>query len=491
MGIGIRENQDVSSPTATATHPLPKRIVTLDILRGIAIFGMVLVHISYKLYDSSVLFERLSSGQGFPFYVWILIVVLGYFGTWHGFFLFISAIVNTYSFAKKARTVEKLGQLLLKNTIAGFLVILLGYLIEGFGYFGYFGQALRTGEWDTFRAFSGENFWIQTLQIIGFALIINGILQYFLFRKGGVSRERRNLLIYASLVVLILVVTPAINFGIANLSFWQEVPGRNWPDIYFVSDNRSTGVWFLTLLAGPKCPLFPYLVSAFLGAMIGIFLSSPQLKMRWLTWFSLGGVGLFVLGAILVVISFTTSFRIDPRIPFIDTSLPFSIIEEPPAIPTYMIRLGGQICLIMLLLRLIEFQGKGEVFANRPVVKYFRRWSYLSLTLYSLQILELLPRAFLKACFYDTGITSIDFLEHYTVTNIGYLILIIAFILIFYEAVIFIFYQIKFIGTLEWLFVSLQNLASSVKSAKINHALLNNQVEWVSFLPRQQPYKAI
>ncbi|MCF2144540.1 MAG: DUF1624 domain-containing protein [Candidatus Heimdallarchaeota archaeon] len=478
MAFDIRQKTEEPQQTGT-----PKRIVTLDILRGIAIFGMVLVHISYKLYDSSYLFERISNGEGFPFYVWILIVVLGYFGTWHGFFLFISAIVNTYSFSKKARNQQDLGKLLVKNTIAGTLVIVIGYLVEGLGYFGYFGTALREGQWDTFRAFSGENFWIQTLQIIGFALIINGIVQFLLFRKGGVEKERRNIVIYVLLTIFILTITPLINFGIANLGFWQEVPGRNWPDIFFVDKNRTVAAWFLTLVAGPKAPIFPYLASAFLGGIIGIFLSNPKPKMRWLTWFSLGGVGFIIIGGILIVLSFTTNFRIDPRIPFADTTLPFSIIEEPPAIPTYMIRLGGQICLIMLLLRVIEFRGKGEKMANRPVMKYFRRWSYLSLTLYSLQILEILPRAFLKACFYDTGITEIDFMHHYTVSNIGYLILIIAFILVFYEAIIFIFYQIKFIGTLEWLFVTIQNLASKIKSAKINHSLLNNQVEWVNLAP--------
>ncbi len=458
-----------------------KRLVSLDILRGIAIFGVTLVHISYKLYDSSELFNNIQNGIPMPFYVWILIIILGYFGTWHGFFLFISAIVNSYRFTRKAYNNIDLKKIFLKNTIAGLIVVALGYFIEGFGYFGYFGHALRSGEWDTFRAFIGENFWIQTLQIIGLGLVINGIIQYFLYRKNGHEKVKRNLIIFAGMAILILIITPLINHGIANLGIWTDVAGRSWPDIYFVSSNRSAAAWFLTIIAGPKSPLFPYLASAFIGSMIGIFLGSPKPKKRWLTHFSLGGVGLFILGGVLVVVSIFTNFKIDPRIPFIDTGLPFSIIEEPPAIPTYMIRLGGQICLVMLLLRLVEFRGKGEFFANKFIFRYFRRWSSLSLTLYSLQILEILPRAFLKACFYDTGVTTMNFMNDYSVGSIWWIVLIIAFILLFYEFVIFFFYKVNFRGSLEWLFVKLQNLVSKEKSVKINQALLENRVDWVSF----------
>ncbi|HUT82877.1 MAG TPA: heparan-alpha-glucosaminide N-acetyltransferase domain-containing protein [Candidatus Bathyarchaeia archaeon] len=145
--MDIREKVEENMPSDS-----PKRLVTLDILRGIAIFGVTLLHISYKLYNSNQLFENIQNGTGMPFYVWILIVILGYFGTWHGFFLFISAVVNSYTFTKKAFNDIDLKKILLKNTVAGLIVVALGYLVEGFGYFGYFGHALRSGEWNTFGA---------------------------------------------------------------------------------------------------------------------------------------------------------------------------------------------------------------------------------------------------------------------------------------------------------------------------------------------------
>ncbi len=476
MDMVIREKQNSED-----TKEGPKRMVTLDVLRGIAIFGVTLVHISYKMYDPTILYDRLNSGEGFPFYTWILIGVLGYFGTWHGFFLFISAIVNSYVFTRKAYQNISLGQLMLKNTVAGLIIVGLGYLIEGFGYYGYFGNALRNGEWDTFRAFTGENFWIQTLQIIGIGLVINGIIQYFLYRNNGYKKYQRNLLIYAAIALVILSLTPIVNFAIENHYPWTNPDAGTWPDIYFISGERTTAVWFLNLVAGAKDPLMPYLTTAAVGAMIGIYLGRPKPEMRTLTWFSLAGVGLILIGGIFVVLGFTSGFRIDPRVPFSIGYLPFSTIEEPPAISTYMIRLGGQICLLMLILRIVEFRGKGNQYAKNPIWKFFRRWSYLSLTIYSMQIYEIVPRAVLKALFYDTGISSINFMQDLSVPSIWMIVLIVPFVLIFFEAVIIMFYRFKLVGSFEWIFVSLQNLISQTKSAKLHGDLLTDSVQWVSF----------
>ncbi|MFW9924114.1 MAG: hypothetical protein ACFFDW_12580 [Candidatus Thorarchaeota archaeon] len=488
--------QNGTSSSVENNQSPPKRLVTLDVLRGVAIFGMTIVHISYKLYNAEWLYEGVSTGlSGLPFYVLILMFVLGYFGTWHGFFLFISSIVNSYVYTRKSREGLNSKKLLIKNLIAGAIVVVLGYLVEGFGYFGYFGHAIRSGEWNTFNAFLGENSWIQTLQIIGLCIILNGIIQYFLMRNSGYEKVKQNLLIYFALIVFVLVFTPILNNLIANASFWDSTSSRTWPDIYFVSGNRSVGVWFLTILAGPKDPLFPYMTSAFVGAMIGIFLANPKPSKKGLTWFALGGVGMIIIGGLLVAFSFLFNFPLDPRIPFIDTGLPFSIIEEPPTISTYLVRLGGQVCLVMIMFACIEFRGRGERFANRLVVRYFRRWSSLSLTLYSLQILELLPRWLLKISFYNTGVTDINFMNEYVMgrgTEV-YLVLVIIFVLLFYEFVIFILYKVKMVGSLEWFFVKAQNLFSKVKSTKIEPAVCGRSINWVSYIeePMQIPEEII
>ena len=241
---------------------LPKRLVSLDILRGVAIFGVILVHVSYKLFDASWLMDSFYSGNlSFSPFTWFLIVLLGYFGTWHGFFLFISAIVNSLTFSKKARMEHDMNKLLKKNVVGGVVIVFIGYLVEGLGYWGYFGTAIRSGDWSNFRPFLSENFWIQTLQIIGFALIINGFILFFLLKNEGYKKIKRNILIYVILIFLVLFSTPFLNDLISN----NYIPG--WPDIYVVSHYFNFKTMLLNIVIGPKFPLLPFLVSS---SVIGI-----------------------------------------------------------------------------------------------------------------------------------------------------------------------------------------------------------------------------
>ncbi|MHA1198015.1 MAG: hypothetical protein ACTSQF_01475 [Candidatus Heimdallarchaeaceae archaeon] len=458
---------------------LPKRLVTLDILRGIAIFGMILVHVSYKLFDASWLMDSINSGNlDFGVFTWILVVILGYLGTWHGFFLFISATVNSLVFARKIRAGVNPKKLLQKNIFSGTIIVVIGYFIEGFGYWGYFGTSFRdwavTGNFaesfSSFRPFVAEGFFIQTLQIIGLAIIINGIILYFLLKDKGYEKTVRNSIVYGVLTVCILFITPFLNDLIEN----TMIP--NWPDINSIGAYKSFGVWLLTMLCGPKFPLFPFLASAFIGSLIGVFLSNPKPKKKMLWNFIIAGVGLIIVGGIFVVIGF-----VRPDLSQIYHIFMFTSIENPPAVGFYMVRLGGQIILLMILLSQIEFKGKGEKFANRFVWKFFRRWGTFSLTIYSLHILELLPRFILTLVSRPT--TGINLMEHYVIPKelFWVIIFIVIYVLMFYELVIQIFIQVKMKGSMEWFFVKLQGLFSKVKSNKLDSGLKKEEIVWVSY----------
>ncbi|MCE7742739.1 MAG: DUF1624 domain-containing protein, partial [Candidatus Heimdallarchaeota archaeon] len=56
--MNLREDAPVE-----VSKELPRRLVSLDILRGIAIFGMILVHVSYKLFDATWLMDSINSGN--------------------------------------------------------------------------------------------------------------------------------------------------------------------------------------------------------------------------------------------------------------------------------------------------------------------------------------------------------------------------------------------------------------------------------------------
>jgi hypothetical protein len=201
-----------------------------------------------------------------------------------------------------------------------------------------------------------------------------------------------------------------------------------------------------------------------MGALIGMLLAEPKLPKRKLLWLSLAGVLFIAAGVILIVMR-----------------LPFTFLEQPPAITTYLLRLGGQVCLLMALLALIEYRGKGKIFANRRIVKFFRRWSILSLTIYSLQILELLPRWILSLILQKQS--GYDFMEEGIIGRGQelWMFLAITYILLFYELVVRLFIQFKMKGSFEWLLVKLQKLFKGVKSSKIVSDLLGDEIQWINY----------
>ncbi|NPD89309.1 MAG: hypothetical protein HGN29_11335 [Asgard group archaeon] len=457
---------NLQSPSVSEeTLKVPRRLVTLDFLRGVAIFGMTLFHILFKMYDVEGFMANQEEILNFPIILLIIMGVFAYFGSWYGFFLLISSVVNSYVFTRKTKANVDPSKLLIKQISSGAILIVLAYFIEGIlGYYGDIGYSIKKLEWTNFAYFKVELLWIQTLQIIGLCLIINGLLLFFLLRNDGYKKVIRNISIFACLILLVLIFTPFISNWIANSNWLYPPEELGWPDITFVYHNRSVRTWFLTIINGPKQPLFPYLASSFMGSLIGMLLAAPKPPKRMLLLFSLVGVLMIASGVILIV-----------------EGLPFTFLEQPPAITTYLLRLGGQICLLMAMLALIESRGKGKAFSNRRIVKYFRRWSILSLTIYSLHVLELLPRWILSLILQKQP--GYNFMEEGIIGRGQelWLFLAIIYVLLFYELVVRLFVRFRMKGSFEWLIVKFQNLFKGVKSTKIVSDLLGDEIEWIEY----------
>ena len=90
-----------SANTLKEESIIPKRLVTLDFLRGVAIFGMTLFHILFKMYDVESFMANQDEILNFPIILLIIMGLFAYFGSWYGFFLFISSVVNSYVFTRK------------------------------------------------------------------------------------------------------------------------------------------------------------------------------------------------------------------------------------------------------------------------------------------------------------------------------------------------------------------------------------------------------
>ncbi|MCG3223481.1 MAG: hypothetical protein H7647_03375, partial [Candidatus Heimdallarchaeota archaeon] len=193
---------------------------------------MVFLYVFNHIWDFSEvglddLFSSLSFGLS------LLMVIMAFFGGFAGYFVLISSVVNSLATTKSALKGIQPGKLLFKRLLTGVGILLAGRITETFGYYGYFGRVIRSGDsilqastWTDPFAVSflwRRIFMMEALQIIGWCQIITGIIAFLLVRNGGAKKFVRNLIIYSGLAVVVLVATPFMWNWIDNLN-WSNLP---------------------------------------------------------------------------------------------------------------------------------------------------------------------------------------------------------------------------------------------------------------------------
>lgn len=103
-------------------------------------------------------------------------------------------------------------------------VLFAAMLTDGLiGYYGYLGSAIRSGNWSYskfIQIFVGRSFFMmETLHTIGWCMIINGIIHYLLIRKNGFKKIKRNVLVYAILVLTVIVASPFVGNWVDNMNW--------------------------------------------------------------------------------------------------------------------------------------------------------------------------------------------------------------------------------------------------------------------------------
>jgi hypothetical protein len=400
--------------------------------------------------------------------VLILFGLMAFFGTWHAFFLFISSIVNTFVTIRKARAGVDLTTNFLRQCLTGVLLMFFGWLEQAFGYTGYFGQIiLGKSGWSNFTPLLAALFSFETLQMIGFSLIINGLLLFLLLRKDGHQQFRRNISIFIGLAVVTILTTMLFNyFGPDYLTYYQ---GEIYWEKFRIAINHF-GLfpgWLLSFTFGGLLPLFPFLTTTFCGAIIGLVLARPEVNRKEAGIGILIGFCIFVLGIIYTVIN-------------IHFGLWFSTIERIPSVSTYLLRLGTQVMTIWAFMYFIEFRGRGDIFAQRKIVSFIRFWGNISLTIYILQIFELFPRWILTIIF--KPMTGINFLQENFIPQGSEILMV--FVVIF---TLYCFYylqrlwsRVNYVGSFEWLISAIRKrLLGTKKMPKIS--LYIKEIDWINF----------
>lgn len=448
-----------------------RRIATLDACRGVAIFLMTFFHSFYHVVNYDAIAEDPNRLLEYPKIVLGLLGFLLYIGTWNTFFLLVSSAVNTFIMARSVSRGANLKILLWKRVITGFVLLFVDHLIEGFGYWGLLGEGIRTGDWTNTDKIWHPFFMIQTLEMIAWGIIFTSIINYFLLRREGYERRGRNIKLYLVLTLIVLLLTPMVHSWVDSKPWslpedLSENPDlfdtAGWPDIRIQIFNGSFSTWLLVILAGDFEPLFPCLSTAFVGAILGLFLANPGSSRKF-----------FRFGFFAVAASLATGITL------ILAGMKFSAFHRP-ALTNHLLQLGGQLFAVLLPLRLVEFRGRAQRAANTRFIRFMRRWAMVALSVYALEIFDIFPEWTLNLLL--GKISGLNFFERiFTFDQIPLALAVAVYSVIWYYGLLLVWGKIDYKGSFEWLLIQIQGLVSKQKSQRLNVELMLKKVEWMNF----------
>ncbi len=198
----------------------------------------------------------------------------------------------------------------------------------------------------------------------------------------------------------------------------RSAPASNW--------NERLPLVLLANLIGHQEPLFPYVSSAFFGAIYGIIFCQKSLpKKEFFGTAFFISLGLVLFG--LVLLPFTEDIYAD-------------IMTHLHATWMLFVNLGVQSMCILLMMRMIEFNPSNAKTVKR--LRFFRRFGMLSMSIFCMELLDLIPRWVISQIF------NVDLLTGKT-GNMGILLLLVAVTLAFWYGFIRLWELVRFYGSIE------------------------------------------
>lgn len=478
--LAITRNNAVHS-----TQEPARRFLTLDICRGIAILGMLILHI---ISDTLNIDELLSDINSIPLINLLALVILPFFGGLAGFFLLISAVGNMVSMYRQLNKGNSVKGIIFKQVFAGLILLVFAMLSEGLiGYHGTFGSIFQNLDnisetnwysflwrWNTF----------ETVHTIAWCLIINGIVQGLLSLKGNWKNTKKLIISYIILAVVVVGLTQPIWTLMGRIIPYYPSLGP-YPFGTFPSGHELHLPWigtesfweilrtpFANALAAPWEPIFPYLAVSFIGSIIGIIISQPKEKIskKFPRRMFLVGLTMFISGVIGIVIilmqimsqdfgsvdSFDVAIRFYQFISYhrhwapdaAEAIYPGVSINIPPfSWVTQFIALNGfGIMILMFMFRFIEFRGKANGFADKT--KIIRRYGTVAFSNYNNQYIYFIV-------FFLTSLMI--FQNPYQRLFWGGTILTIVLTFAIFSLLLWGWEKIKYTGSLEWFIRTMVN----------------------------------
>jgi len=156
--------------------------------------------------------------------------------------------------------------------------------------------------------------------------------------------------------------------------------------------------------------------------------------------------------------------------------LMFDLGWERPTLSYFLILMGMWIGVVSLLLWLVEYRGKGKQFAENRVIKYFRLWGMIALSIYVLQIYMLLPR-WLFSFLVDDNLLN----EKLPYEKARYALLVAVLILLFFNYAIKLWSKVNFKYSFEWFIIRLTKGKRKEVSPRLNVDIMMNGVDWTNY----------
>ena len=410
-----------------------KRIFTFDIIRAIAIIGVIFVHTLQHTWTSTDAVESGSEEPG------VMVLFLFYLLTMAGLFYVVMGSVNAYMMYHRVRSKRNTKrQMVLSGVIMGVFLIGSHYVFRllfsadsGILYF-----LVKTGEFTTPAAK-----WLvgtSTLAMLGWTSILVPAILSLLFAKDGINKTRRNFWILGIGATLILFGTPIIRDLLAPYVVTWIENGHYIPSVLL-------GAFVYDLF-----PIFPYLGYGLYGAIIGIALAKDKhhskIKMFLLVvglfWLIVGWVGNSQYGGV------------DPTLyrQFTHTAIFNKTFLQVSQLGLFM---------IFILLGLIVFDMLPEEKRQRRQRRFsiIRKFALVSLTIYLVEgfimaiivvLLNLIPA--MEGWTDKLGIVALGSLLH----------------LLIWTLIVHLWEKVGYKGSVEWTVLKLIEKISGKRSEKFN-----------------------
>jgi len=478
-----------------------KRIITIDVLRGVSIFLMTIFHTWTNVVDLSPFYntpvEVFLKEQPFMLVLGALFYILGHSRT---FFLFISAIIHTYNFMKKLDRGDRPEKLLINNVIKGFIVYLLGIIREGiFSPWGTIDSLILTGT--VSKSDLQLAYLFETLQIIGLSIIALSITCYIFFKLKIPEESWVFFICSAMLAAIFIFPAPYLHQSIVDYLGYDIRVGTHGGEFHNVSEYFTRFFWMS--LAGRESPIFPNFGVTFIGGIFGYFLAKPKPSRKILKYGAIGATVLLIGGILMFIFVYNAEFNIDMR------------IHETWYI---LANMGLQIYYVVALLAMFEFRKNADLHKYARWTRIIRRWALVALTVYMIQYVDLFMRIhctrtvgfdfsvryFISKGWFmagdpiqapTVGFHIINFTTRHQV-GMGWSIFMLVVAAVYFDIILRLWEKIRFVGTWEWILIKLLRLFAGKKhydSARIKVQESLYDVEPISFaLPRRRiPQKIV